>query len=169
MSSIEPARYLEIGSWKGSTVITALFGNTCKALCIDNWSDFGGPKYEFLQNLQDFQIEDRVEFIEEDFRNVDYCNIGSFDIFFYDGPHEEIDHYDGILIPQPAMKQEYFLIVDDWNWLQVRIGTIRALSDSNSTIQFAIEILTTQDDTHTARSRSDWHNGCFLAVVKKGA
>lgn len=170
VSSIEPARYLEIGSWKGSTVITALFGNTCKALCIDNWSQFGGPKYEFIQKLQYFQIEDRVEIIEEDFRNVDYCNIGRFDVFLYDGPHEEIDHYDGILIPQPALKQEYFLLVDDWNWLQVRLGTFRALSASSSTIQLAIEIRTTEDNTTAARTgkQSEWHNGCFLAVIKKG-
>jgi len=171
VSSIEPARYLEIGSWRGSTVISALFGNTCKALCIDNWSQFDEPKYEFRQNLQHCQIEDRVEIIEENFRNVDYCNIGKFDVFLYDGPHEEIDHYDGILIPQPALKQEYFLFVDDWNWLHVRSGTLRALSASSSTIQFAVEIRTTEDDSHAARfgKHSEWHNGCFLAVVKKGA
>ena len=167
VGSIEPSRYLEIGSWKGSTVISALFGNACEALCIDNWSQFGGPKHEFLKNIHNFRMKNRVKLIDEDFRSVDYCSIGKFDVFFYDGPHEEIDHYDGILIPQPALKQEYFLLVDDWNWAEVRRGTFHALSASGSTIQYAIEIRTTEDNTHTGRKQSDWHNGCFLAVIKK--
>ena len=45
------ARYLEIGSWQGSTAAAALYGNSVKALCIDNWSQFGGPKSTFLTNL----------------------------------------------------------------------------------------------------------------------
>lgn len=171
VSSIDSARYLEIGSWKGSTVATALFGNECHALCIDNWSQFGGPKNEFLHTLEEFKIASRVEIIEKDFRSVSYSDIGRFDIFLFDGPHEEIDHYDGIIIPQPALKQEYLLIVDDWNWAQVRLGTFRALSASSSTVKFAVEIRTTEDNTHPMRfgEQSEWHNGCFLAVIEKGA
>lgn len=171
-NSVEGARYLEIGSWKGSTVTAALFGNTCNALCIDNWSQFGGPKDEFSQNLHNFQIEERVKFIEEDFRKIDYSDIGEFNLYFFDGPHEELDHYDGIIIPQPALKQEYLLLIDDWNSTKVRTGTFRALSASRSKIQFAIEILTAEkDNTHLERTRqhSEWHNGAFLAVVEKGA
>ena len=44
----EDARYLEIGTWKGSSVCSAMYGNTAKIICIDNWSEFGGPKNEFL-------------------------------------------------------------------------------------------------------------------------
>src|ERR1700676_782571 len=39
--------YLEIGSWAGSTATAALHGNSVQALCIDNWSQFGGPRTEF--------------------------------------------------------------------------------------------------------------------------
>ena len=37
---IEKPRYLEIGSWAGSTVCSALYGNKVKAVCIDNWLKF---------------------------------------------------------------------------------------------------------------------------------
>src|SRR5947207_1154180 len=42
------ARYLEIGSWGGSTATAAMYGNKMKCLCIDNWSQFGGPKDVFF-------------------------------------------------------------------------------------------------------------------------
>ena len=36
----ENPKYLEIGSWAGSTVCSAIYGNKVKALCIDNWLKF---------------------------------------------------------------------------------------------------------------------------------
>jgi len=36
----EDARYLEIGTWKGSSVCSAMCGNKAKVICIDNWSEF---------------------------------------------------------------------------------------------------------------------------------
>ena len=45
------ARYLEIGTWKGSSVCSAMCGNQAKVVCIDNWSQFGGPKGEFISKI----------------------------------------------------------------------------------------------------------------------
>lgn len=167
---VQPAKYLEIGSWKGSTAVAALWQNDCTAVCIDNWSEFGGPKSEFLQSLESFSVAGRVRTIEADFKTVDYSEIGEIDAYFYDGPHEQDDHYDGILLPQPALRDDYLLFVDDWNWRQVRLGTLRAIADSNSIIQFGIEVFTTEDGTQPSycRRRNEWHNGCFLAVMQKG-
>jgi hypothetical protein len=93
------ARYLEIGSWTGSTATAALYGNSVRAVCIDNWSQFGGPKATFVANIErvlsptiDFQ------FIEKDFRSIDYTVIGNFNVYLFDGPHEERDQYDGIMV-----------------------------------------------------------------------
>ena len=169
VSGAESVKYLEIGSWAGSTVAAALYGNTAKALCIDNWSQFDGPKDQFRENIKKLQLEDRIELLEEDFRNVDYGSIGRFDVYLYDGPHKEVDHYDGIVLTQPALEKNYLLIVDDWNWIGVRIGTLRGLSAAKSTISFAIEVRTTEDNEHPVEGGrdTDWHNGCFLAVVEK--
>jgi hypothetical protein len=51
LCSIEDCRYLEIGTWKGSTVCSAMFGNNGNITCIDNWSQFSGPKNDFLNRL----------------------------------------------------------------------------------------------------------------------
>jgi len=171
VSATASAQYLEIGSWTGSTVAAALHRNGAHALCIDNWSQFGGSKDQFLRTCAALHIDDRMELLEQNFREVDYDHVGPFGIFLYDGPHEELDQFDGIVRVQPALENEYFLIIDDWNWPGVRMGTLRGLAATKSTIRFGIEVRTTEDNEHPARGGkdSDWHNGCFLAVIAKDA
>jgi len=57
------ARYLEIGTYKGSSVCSAMCNNKAKVVCIDNWSEFGGPKNEFLYNFNRFKGENDAMFI----------------------------------------------------------------------------------------------------------
>ena len=45
------ASYLEIGSWIGSTACSAMHGNRVRITCVDNWSQFGGPKEELFKNI----------------------------------------------------------------------------------------------------------------------
>jgi hypothetical protein len=163
------ARYLEIGSWAGSTATAALYGNSVKVLCIDDWSQFGGPRATFFANIERV-LSPTVDFkfVEKDFRSIDYASLGHFNIYLFDGPHEESDQYDGIMVVRPALDKLFVLIVDDWNWRQVRLGTFRAIRDSGYSISSSIEIRTTQDDSHPPvyGKNSDWHNGYFIVVLK---
>ena len=164
------ARYLEIGSWQGSTAAAALCGNSVKALCIDNWSQFGGPKPAFLSTIERVRSQSPAvdfRFIEGDFRRVDYTSLGRFNVFLFDGPHEELDQYDGIMLARPALDRSFVLIVDDWNWRQVRLGTFRAIRDARYSIASSVEIRTTRDNSHAPvrGKNSDWHNGYFIAVL----
>ena len=163
-------RYLEIGSWQGSTAAAAICGNSVKALCIDNWSQFSGPKSTVFANIEyvlSQSPDTDFRFIENDFRHADYTSLGLFNIFLFDGPHEELDQYDGIMVARPSLERSFVLIADDWNWRQVQLGTFRAIRDARYSIACSIEIRTTQDDTHAAvrGSSSDWHNGYFIAVL----
>lgn len=170
VSLLPTPRYLEIGSWAGSTLCSAIRGNRVTATAIDNWSEFGGPSGMFLQNLAAFRgAESRVSFLERDFREIDYASIGRFDVFLFDGPHSEKDQYDGVVMPQPALDDDYVLIVDDWNFQSVRVGTHRAMRDLGLQVAWATEIRTTLDDTHPehAREGSDWHNGYLIAAITK--
>ena len=176
VGSTPDARYLEIGSWKGSTAASAVYGNNCKALCIDNWSDFlwGASKESvrgvFEQNLK-YAAGTSAEFafIDSDFRAVDYSKIGLHNIYMFDGPHSEQDQYDGVMIAQPALDDTYILIVDDFNGYDVQNGTRRALDELGSTVVAAIEIITRSDNGHPVISHqaSDWHNGYFIGLIKK--
>ena len=63
-------------------------------------------------------------FIEGDFRRTDFNSIGRFNIYLFDGPHEEQDQYDGIMMATPALDRRVILIVDDWNWAASRIWNL---------------------------------------------
>lgn len=170
--SASAPRYLEVGSWAGSTAVSALFGNRAEALCIDNWAEFGGPREEFFSNIRAALSEQvKFRFVEKDFRAVDFGSIGSFDIYLFDGPHEEADQYDGVVLAQPALARRHLLVVDDWNWRAVRNGTFRALIDTKCSIEAAMEVRTTLDDSHPtiAMEKSEWHNGYFIAVIVRRA
>jgi len=185
VSLIEDARYLEIGSWTGSTACSAIYGNKVKTVCIDNWSQFNNtedipyqrvlniknPKKEFEINTKKV-ISEKIDFkfIESDFRKINYNEVGKFNIYVFDGPHEIKDQYDGIAIVQPSLDDIFILIIDDWNTPHIRQGTLEVINDLNIKIISKIEIMTTQDNTMPKLFQcqfSDWHNGYLIAVCQK--
>lgn len=168
--SLEDARYLEVGTWIGSTLCAAINRNQVRATTIDNWSQFDGPRGRFLENLAAFRTPQAyVNFIDDDFRNVEFSSLGTFDVYLFDGPHEYQDQYDGLTFALPALASTFVLIVDDWNYEQVRRGTIDAVSDLALSVEYALEIRTTFDNSHptVASQDSDWHNGYFIALLSK--
>lgn len=165
--------YLEIGVWRGSTLCSALYKNSLTALCIDNFSQFRGIKEKFLENANkacEKSSLSKYDLIDDDFYNINFSNLGKFDIYFYDGPHSEKNHYDAINIVKSALKDHFILIVDDWNWSETRNGTENALKDNKIKIVSKIEVLTSQNNKSPrfiSRQFSDWHNGIFIASCKK--
>jgi tetratricopeptide (TPR) repeat protein len=163
------ARYLEVGSWAGSTLCSAINRNQVRAVAIDNWSLFGGPAAEFHANLARFKTEADATFIEADFRQVDFSSIGKFNLYLFDGPHGHQDQSDGVTLAQPAMDDYFILIVDDWNWPDVRTGTYEGIKLAGLSVQFSVEIFTSMDNLHAKvhGKDSDWHNGYFFSVLER--
>lgn len=168
IGSLHDARYMEIGSYTGSTLCATIAGNEVAALVIDNWSLFGGPVKDFMHNVATYRgPAARVSVLESDFRQVDYRHIGKFNVYMFDGPHTERDHYDAVNLALPALDDSFVLIVDDWDWGQVRSGTLWAIRENGLKIDLSIDIRTTMDGTTPpiGAERSDWHNGYLLAVI----
>lgn len=171
ISAIHNPRYLEIGSWAGSTACSAMCQNALSIVCIDNWSEFGGPKAEFESNIAAW-ANDKVDFrfIESDFRAVDYTALGPpFNVYLFDGPHAYADQYEGVLIAAPALTRTYIQIVDDWNWPDVRNGTWDAFQEAGIETPFWVDIRTSKDDTQPLlrNEHSQWHNGYFISVCRR--
>ena len=169
ISRLPDARYLEVGTWLGSTLCSAISGNAVSATAIDMWGVFPGSIDTLHENIRRAQNGGNpVTFLQEDFRQVDFSNIGRFNAYMFDGPHSEQDQYDGIVIAMPALDDEFVLIVDDYNSFDVQSGTQRAIVDLGLIVD-SIEILTTLDGSHPslAHQNSDWHNGYFIASMRK--
>jgi len=61
------------------------------------------------------------------------------------------------------------MIIDDWNWKQVREATFHSIKKNELEIISSIEIRTTQDDSSALiiGENSDWHQGCIFLNIKK--
>jgi hypothetical protein len=71
IGSVLNPRYIEIGCWAGSTACSAMYGNNAKITCIDNWSQFGGPREQFFVNVEKFRnTRTEFAFVEADFGSV---------------------------------------------------------------------------------------------------
>ena len=167
--SMDGSRYLEIGTWKGSSICSAMCNNKMTCVAIDNWSEFGGPKTEFLRNFGIFKGNNNATFIENNCWDIDVNTIGKFNIYMYDGNHTETSHFQALNHYLPCLDDEFIYLVDDWNWRQVRDGTLNSIKEINFEILYQKEIRTTNDNSlaDPCRLNSDWHNGISIFVLKK--
>lgn len=159
------ARYLEVGVWAGSTFVSALFGNrntVTAADAIDNFSQFGGTRKTFDDNCRRHIVDVPFTVHESGFRDVTPDLTPLVNIYFYDGDHSAADQRDAILHFQPCLANEFVLLVDDWNWPDVKCGTYEALAKSGMRLGRYWE-LPADYNGDTAQ----WWNGLFVAVINK--
>jgi hypothetical protein len=164
-------RYLEIGSFHGSTFSSALYKNKITAISIDNWSEFGDqkPKEHFLNNLDKYIGNNDVKYIEEDCWKVDIKTLPKFNIYFYDGHHSEEAQFKALDYYKDCLDEQFILIIDDWNWEQVRTGTYNGLKKNNMKIVYEYQLYTDTSNNHGfyAFKNSFWHNGLVVFVIHK--
>ncbi len=163
------ARYLEIGVWKGSSVCSAMYKNKASITCIDNWSEFENPRNEFYNNINNFKGENIVSIFEEDCFNIDISRLSKFNIYMYDGAHTYESHYKALTYFYNCLDDLFILIIDDWNWENVRNGTIDAIKNLNLNIIHEEEIRLTNDNSHTniEIAKETWWNGIYIALLQK--
>ena len=166
--------YLEVGTWKGSTICSALFSNPkCHGVVIENWALFGGPRDEFNNNTKNSNIQDRLTIFEEDIFTFDTSKLSKpIDIYLYDGNHDETDQYKGITHMWSSLADNAIVIVDDWNAGHIRKGTLDGLRDVGANIieQFEITYIV-GNESHTPRPMADreFWNGIGIFIISKSS
>jgi hypothetical protein len=163
LCSSQGVRYLEIGSWKGSTLIAALYENNIPAIAIDNWSEFGGPRHDFYSNVKKFIPDAPLKVHEMDCFSINKQLFPSkINVYFYDGGHSHADQEAAFTYYNDIFEDVFVAIVDDWNWPQVQSGTFSAFKKLKYKILFSQELKSKGNgDT------SSWWNGIYIAVIKK--
>jgi predicted O-methyltransferase YrrM len=154
------ARYLEVGTWKGSSTCSAMIGNDADVTCIDNWSEFGGPKEDFLKNVEKFQGSNRLEVIEKDSFETDLSGHSKFNMYLYDGHHSAESHAKALTHFIDAMDDVFIYIVDDWLWGDTQLGTYRAIKELGLVVEY--------ESNHSEPSGGHgWWNGTGVFVLRK--
>jgi hypothetical protein len=175
--SMDDSRYLEIGTYAGSSVCSAMCNNKAVITVIDNFSyvDNHGNlmphiKEQFLKNFEKYKGNNQANFIDSDCFVLTDNDLKKYNIYLYDGDHSEEGHYKALSHFINVLDDTFIFIVDDWNWDYVRSGTLNAIDKLNLTIDQKWEIRLTDDNKHTHSTelaRSTWHNGIFVSVLSK--
>ncbi len=172
LCNFDGCRYLEVGSHAGASLCAALFGNQIDAVAIENWSEFGGPREEFIANVSRFQGDSAVEVIEEDCFKVDLEGTPPFDVFFYDGNHSFESHDRALRHFTRFLSGVAVVVVDDWNWPRVRRGTKKSIEDLGLNVLYRKEIVLSDADVEDMprhRGAETWWNGvCVLVIEGEG-
>lgn len=138
-------RLLEVGCHRGAATVAALRGNeSTAATVVDDFSEFGGPKDDFLRNVRDAGLEDRVTLEDVDCWEF-FARPPSgapYDVYVYDAGHTLEDQRRAIVEAAPHLASPCVVVIDDWNWGQVREGTARGLEDAGAEVLWRHEIAT---------------------------
>lgn len=166
------AKYLEIGTWYGSSSISAVYKNNLDALFIDNWSQFNGDKKIFQDAISKYLTnESNCQLLESDCWKVKTEKIKKdFNIYLYDAGHEEEDHYKAVTYYYNNLQDNFIFIVDDWCWSDVRDGTWRGIKDMNLKVRFCHEVFVSEEEKVNFPNhpgRDTWWNGVAIFVLEK--
>lgn len=161
--SIDGCRYLEVGSWRGASLIAALYDNfNTYGVAIENFSRFNSEEInesELRKNLHVFLPHIDVELITESCWSVDLTRFKlPFNIYFYDGRHLKYTQKKAFTYFNSILTNPFIAIIDDWNILAVREGT-----------QYAFDILGYEivfDDILSPKTIK-CKNSIYVAVIKK--
>lgn len=160
--SLPNCRYLEIGVWKGSTWVAALYQNhenILEATAIDNWSQFGNPTAEFLHNCDKFLCLNQYKFLDADSFKVDPLTLFNtpVNIYFYDGCHLQESQRKAFTYYNAILDDVFIAIIDDWNSEVHRIGTYQAFDELKYEILF--------EESLPSGENQFW-NGQYVAVIR---
>lgn len=164
------ATYLEVGTYKGSSLISAYYRNIVNCVCVDNWCQFGG-KEDFEKNMDEFSgnAMGSIKVLDQDCWTVRNTDIPShIDIFLYDGPHTYEDHKKAIKHFAPLLSKISIIMIDDWmcDWVDVKKGTMDGVKESGLEILFQYNIgLTIPNEFH--QDGDTFWNGCGILLCRK--
>ncbi|MFA6501901.1 MAG: class I SAM-dependent methyltransferase [Parachlamydiales bacterium] len=162
--------YLEIGTYHGSTFISALFNNNINlAVGIDNYSQFAGSQKKLESNLnehiKDLMLSGKILILNQNFEDVFSKKIlgdKKFNVYFYDGRHGKGDQFNAFAFVNDNLDDQFIAIVDDWNEERVKIGTRLAFNklDYNIIEEFHLKSDYNGDE-------ENWWNGLYIALISK--
>ena len=119
--------YLNIGCWKGFSLIAGMINTKCNVYGVDNFSWKEKANLIFYENYNKHKIESRHFFHNGDY--VDYLKEWSkkgkyINFYFYDGPHTYKDQYQSLEIASEFFTKDTIILVDDTNWSEPREATM---------------------------------------------
>jgi predicted O-methyltransferase YrrM len=153
--------YFEAGSLNGASLACALAGNPAQAVAVDNFSEFNGSRAQLQHTLHTEQIASRVTLVEADTLTGLTGLSATIGVFFYDADHSYQATWDALNAVIPRLAQEALIVVDDYNWKEVRQAVLDFSMSAHGRVTAFYELLTTGNMQYDS-----WWNGLALLSWK---
>jgi predicted O-methyltransferase YrrM len=151
----EGESYVEVGTYHGTSLISAMVCNQGDFVAIDNWSMGDGSREQLEANLERYGLAGRPAILEGD--AFETLRSGALEgrrvgVYYYDNGHEYDQQLDGMRLVEPYLASPSLLIVDDTDWERVE----RAVDDYLSQQPRASEIFRAEGKD---RGHPEWWEG----------
>jgi predicted O-methyltransferase YrrM len=148
--------YVEVGSYRGTSVIAAQLGNEGEFVAIDDFSMGDGSREQLERNLDRFGGTATI--LEGD--AFDVLRSGALQerrigVYYYDGPHGYEEQLEGLRLAEPYLTDGALVIVDDTDWERVD----RAVRDYVAAQPRAKELFRVEGKD---RGRPEWWEGMVV-------
>jgi predicted O-methyltransferase YrrM len=115
----EGESYVEVGSFRGTSLIATKLGNDDKdVVAIDDFSMRDASREHLERNLAQFGVTG-VEILQGDAFEIlrsDALRGRAVGVFYYDAAHTYEQQLDGLRLAEPFLAREALLIIDDTDW-----------------------------------------------------
>lgn len=116
--------YLEVGTFKGRSLVAAVQGNESKTfVAMENFLEFGmagqEARAELEANLRRFGESADIRLLEGDaFTLMAQPDVVDrpVGVYFYDGEHTLLSHYLALAVVEPLLADEALVLIDDASW-----------------------------------------------------
>ena len=158
-------RYLEIGAWKASTFVAAMYENQPEfSMAIDDFSQFGG-NIDHFNSVCNSNLNYNFNVINQDCFNIldsEKDKIKDINLYFYDGGHSTEDQRKALTMFVDKMSKIFIYVVDDWNYFEVPIGTRRGIQECSLKVHKEWQL-----NAKYNGDRENWWNGFYVAIIEK--
>jgi predicted O-methyltransferase YrrM len=114
--------YVEVGSFKGLSLIAAMLGNAGDFVGIDDFSMEGGGKAQLEKNLRRHGLAGHTILEGDAFALLRDGVLGDrrVGVYYYDAAHDYRSQLDALRLIEPHLVEGALMIVDDTDWKQVQ-------------------------------------------------
>ncbi|MDQ7781267.1 MAG: class I SAM-dependent methyltransferase [Desulfomonilaceae bacterium] len=135
--------FVNVGVWYGFTFLAGVVGNPDKkCVGVDNFSQFGGPRKEFLSRFEQLGSDNHI------FHDMDYAEYFSrvhrdpIGFYIYDGGHAYEDQLRGLQLAEPYFSRNCIVLVDDTNWPEPRNATMDFIARRGDRYRVLLDVRT---------------------------
>jgi predicted O-methyltransferase YrrM len=142
-------RYLEVGTFKGASLVGALIDNEARAFAVDSFTFRDGTRGGLERTLREFGLDEQVSILEGDAFDLIGSGVladAQVGVFYWDADHDREAVAAGLALVEPWLVPGALLVVDDSDWERVASG----VDDYLAAEPRARRVLTIDGATHGA-------------------